>query len=145
MVFENEDAKLRLEVWNYEFPADGGMPDSDDRNWLVLRGTYTEDGMVVKDSNSCLLTYELKEMTAGLKVLKAGIRDFYVSSFVEPSFELVAKAAGEGTFQVEVTFAMANTMDLPDGVELQTVMTTEQMEALIDDLDKACARFPERS
>ena len=39
MLFQNEEASLKLEVWNYEFPADGGMPDTDDRNWLVLRGT----------------------------------------------------------------------------------------------------------
>ena len=67
MLFKNEEASLKLDIVNYEFPADGGAPGSDDRNWLVLRATWTqEDGNVVKDSNSCLLTYELREMTAGL-------------------------------------------------------------------------------
>ena len=84
MLFKNEDASLKLEVACYEFPADGGVPGSDDRNWLVLRAAYTEDGQVIKDSNSCLLTYELREMTAGLKVLNAGIKDLYDSGFVEP-------------------------------------------------------------
>lgn len=57
MLFQGENASLKLEVHHYEFPADGGDPTSDDRNWLVLRGTYTdEDGRLVKDSNSCLLT-----------------------------------------------------------------------------------------
>ena len=65
MLFQNEEASLKLDIVNYEFPADGGDPTSDDRNWLVLRCTWTgEDGTVVKDSNSCLLTYELREMTA---------------------------------------------------------------------------------
>ena len=84
MLFQNEEASLKLDIVNYEFPADGGDPTSDDRNWLVLRACYTADGTVVKDSNSCLLTYELKEMTAGLKVLNAGIKAGYASSFVEP-------------------------------------------------------------
>ena len=35
----------------------------------------------MKDSNSCLQTFELQSMTAGLKVVKAGIRDLYVSDF----------------------------------------------------------------
>ena len=144
MLFKNEETSLKLEVWNYEFPADGGMPGTDDRNWLVLRGTYTEDDMVVKDSNSCLLTYELREMTAGLKVLKAGIKDAYASSFVEPYFELAAQATGEGTFQVEVAFAMPNTMEMLDTAEIQVEMTMEEMESLIADLDKACAKFPDR-
>ena len=144
MLFKNEEASLKLDVWNYEFPADGGMPGSDDRNWLVLRGTYTEDDLVIKDSNSCLLTYELREMTAGLKVLKAGIRDAYVSSFVEPYFALAAQAAGEGTFLVEVLFVMPNTMEETDTAEIRTVMTMEEMESLIADLDRACAKFPDR-
>ena len=89
MLFKNDEASLQLEIMNYEFPADGGDPSSDDRNWLVLRATWTNDeGRIVKDSNSCLLTYELREMTAGLKVLNAGIKDYYVSSFVEPYFDL---------------------------------------------------------
>ena len=144
MLFQNEDASLKLEVVRYEFPADGGEPGSDDRNWLVLRATYEADGQIIKDSNSCLLTYELREMTAGLKVLNAGIRDQYASSFVEPYFELTATAEDEG-FLVEVSFALPNTMELTDGAEIQTEMTVEEMEALIADLDKACAKFPDRS
>ena len=97
MLFQNEEASLKLDIVNYEFPADGGDPTSDDRNWLVLRCTWTdEDGNVVKDSNSCLLTYELREMTAGLKVLNAGIKDYYVSTFVEPYFEVSAQAEEDG-------------------------------------------------
>ena len=102
MLFRNEESSLRLDIVNYEFPPDGGDPTSDDRNWLVLRATWNkEDGDVVKDSNSCLLTHELQSMTAGLKVLKAGIRDVYVSDFQEDFyFSLAARAAGEGTFAV---------------------------------------------
>ena len=30
MLFKNEEASLKLDIVNYEFPADGGDPDSDD-------------------------------------------------------------------------------------------------------------------
>lgn len=72
----------------------------------VLRATWNkEDGDVVKDSNSCLLTHELQSMSAGLKVLKAGIRDVYVSDFQENFyFSVGARALGDGTFEVVVSF-----------------------------------------
>ena len=144
MLFKNEDASLKLEVVCYEFPADGGVPGSDDRNWLVLRAAYTEDGQVIKDSNSCLLTYELREMTAGLKVLNAGIRSEYASAFVEPYFELAAQADGDG-FQVDVSFFLPNTMDGDDTAELACTMTKADMTALIDELDKLSAKYPDRA
>ena len=145
MLFKNEEASLKLDIVNYEFPADGGDPDSDDRNWLVLRATWTqEDGNVLKDSNSCLLTYELREMTAGLKVLNAGIKSEYASAFVEPYFELAAQADGDG-FQVDVSFFLPNTMDGDDTAELTCTMTKADMTALIDELDKLCAKFPDRA
>ena len=144
MLFKNEDASLKLEVVCYEFPADGGAPGSDDRNWLVLRATYTEDGQVIKDSNSCLLTYELREMTAGLKVLNAGIRDLYDSGFVEPYFALSAASEEDG-FLVDVSFAMPNTMEDLDTAEIEVRMTKAEMEALIDELDGLCRKFPDRT
>ena len=145
MLFKNEEASLKLDIVNYEFPPDGGDPTSDDRNWLVLRATWTqEDGNVVKDSNSCRLTYELREMTAGLKVLNAGIKSEYASAFVEPYFELAAQADGDG-FQVDVSFFLPNTMDGDDTAELTCTMTKADMTALIDELDKLCAKYPDRA
>ena len=145
MLFKNEDASLKLDIVNYELPADGGDPGSDDRNWLVLRATWNnENGNIVKDSNSCLLTYELSEMTAGLKVLNAGIKDVYVSEFAEPYFALSAQAEGEN-FRVDVSFFLPNTMDGDDTAEVSALMDKAEMAALIDELDKLCAKFPDRT
>ena len=145
MLFKNEDASLELDIVNYEFPPDGGEADSDDRNWLILRATWiNEDGEIVKDSNSCLLTYELREMTAGLKVLNAGIKTEYASAFVEPYFELAAQADGDD-FSVAVSFFLPNTMDGDDTAEVECVMTHEEMRALLDELETLCAKFPDRS
>lgn len=146
MMFQNEEASLQLAVVAYEFPADGGAPASDDRNWLVLRCTWTdEEGRIVKDSNSCLLTYELREMTAGLKVLHAGIKDHYESSFVEPYFELAAQADGEDRFLLDVSFYLPNSMDGDDTAQVEAVMTRAELKALVDELDGLCAKFPDRS
>ena len=147
MLFKNNEASLQLDVYAYEFPPDGGDPTSDDRNWLVLRATWNkEDGDVVKDSNSCLLTHELQSMTAGLKVLKAEIRDVYVSDFQEDFyFSLAARAAGEGTFAFGVSFYLPNTMDGEDTAEIEVSMTAEELKALTGELDKLCEKFPDRA
>lgn len=145
MLFQNQDSSLKLEVFNYELPADGGTPDSDDRNWLVLRCTWTEDGDIRKDSNSCLLTYELREMTAGLKVVRAGIKTAYESDFVEPFFSLDLRAEGEDAFRTWVRFFLPNTMDGEDTAEIEVSMTAEELKALTGELDKLCEKFPDRA
>ena len=99
---------------------------------------------MVKDSNSCLLTYELREMTAGLKVLNAGIKDLYASSFVEPYFEVTAQAEEDG-FLVDVSFYLPNIMDGSDTAELVARMNKAEMTALIDELDQLCAKYPDRT
>ena len=146
MLFQNEESSLRLEIVNYEFPADGGDPAGEDRNWLVLRCTWkNEEGEIRKDSNGCLLTYELREMMAGLKVLHAGIRDGYASDFVEPYFELTARAEEEDAIRVAVSFFLPNTMDGDDTAEVECVMTRAELKELITELDSLCDKFPERT
>lgn len=145
MLFKNEEASLKLEVMNYELAYGGGDPTSDDRNWLVLRATWiNEDGLLIKDSNSCLLTYELQEMTAGLKVVNAGLKDRYESEFQEPYFMLSADAEGDD-FRFFVSFTLPNTMEDEDVAELYATMNKAEMKALIDELDMLCKKFPDRT
>ena len=145
MLFKNDSASLKLEIVSYEFPAYGGEPNSDDRNWLVMRATWiNEDGDIVKDTNSCLLTYELNEMAAGLKVMNAGIKDFYESMFSEPYFYLAAVHTEQDTFRVQVSFFLPNTMEDEETAEIICEMTHEEMKALIDELDRYRTKFPER-
>lgn len=144
MLFQNEEASLRLDIVNYEFPPDGGDPGSDDRNWLVLRCTWTDEvGTIRKDSNSCLLTYELRELAAGLKVLRSGIRDSYHSEFLESYFQVDAQAE-DGAFQVSVSFVLPNTMDGEDTAEVTCTMTEEELRRLTDELDRLSEKYPDR-
>lgn len=145
MLFKNDEASLKLEIINYEFSEDSGAPNSDDRNWLVLRATYSdEDGRVIKDSNSCLLTFELTELTAGLKVLRSGIRDSYDSDFSEPYFLFSARTEGEGRYAVDVSFTLPNTMEDLENADISCTLTSPELDALIDELDALCKKFPDR-
>lgn len=144
MLLKSEDASLKLEFVNYEFPEAGAGSDQFDRNWLLLRCTWVnEEGYTHKDSNACLLAQELAGMNAGLKVLLAGIKDRYDSDFIEPDFTLSAWAEGEN-FRVSATFYLPSTMDGDDTAEVDCTLTGPELKAVIEDLDKACARFPER-
>ena len=82
-------------------------------------------------------------MNAGLKVLLAGIRDRYDSDFIEPDFSLSAEKEGDA-FHISASFYLPNTMDGDDTAELDCILTGAELKAVIEDLDKACARFPER-
>ena len=144
MLLKSEDASLKLEFVNYEFPEAGAGSDQFDRNWLLLRCTWVdEEGYTHKDSNACLLAQELAGMNAGLKVLLAGIKDRYDSDFIEPDFTLSAWAEGEN-FLVSATFSLPSTMDGDDTAEVDCTLIGPELKAVIEDLDKACARFPER-
>ena len=144
MLFRNDEASLRLDIARYEFPD--AEPGSEDNNWLVVRATWIdENGDLVKDSNSCLQTFELQSLTAGLKVLKAGIRDHYVSDFQEDAyFSLSARTEGE-RFRFHVSFYLPNTMDGDDTAELTGFLTSEELGVLIDELDRLCEKFPDRT
>lgn len=145
MKFSNEYESLQLEIVSYELPADEGEPDSDDRNWLVLRATWNnEDGEILKDSNSCLLTYELREMTTELKVVRAGIKTGYQSDFAAPYFSLAVWAEGEETFRAAVSFFFPNSMDGDDTAEVEAVLTKDDMTGLVNELDRMCKKFPDR-
>ena len=96
LLLKNETASLRLDIVNYEFSeVEYGM-DEYDRNWLLLRCTWTEDGEIHKDSNDCLLAQELTELAAGLKVLAAGIKDRYDSDFIASGMTFSAWAEEDG-------------------------------------------------
>ena len=82
-------------------------------------------------------------MNAGLKVLAAGIKDRYDSDFISSDLSLFAWAEGE-LFRVYISFYLPNTMDGDDTAELNCTLTGPELKALIEDLDQACARFPER-
>ena len=144
MLLKNENASLKLEFVNYEFPEAGRGTDEYDQNWLLLRCTWVdEEGYTHKDSNACLLAQELAGMNAGLKVLLAGIRDRYDSDFIEPDFSLSAEKAGD-TFRISASFYLPNTMDGDDTAEVTAHFSKADMRALLDELDKLCKKFPDR-
>ena len=144
MLFQNETVSLKLEIVSYEFSSSAGS-SAEDRNWLVLRANYThDDGRVIRESNSCLSTGELQALTAGLKVLRSGIRDRWDSEFIEPVFLFSAYRDGNRRYIVNVSFLLQNTMEDIDCADVDCMMTEAGLNALIGELDGLCKKFPQR-
>ena len=65
MIFTDGEKTLKLQILGYEFPelSGKGSEYSFEANWLVLRGTYTnEDGEPI-ESEECMVIYiHLKRM-----------------------------------------------------------------------------------
>ena len=141
MLFQNQEESLKIEAAAYEFPQGTG----EDAQWLVLKGTYTDaEGNVTIDRNSCLTTEELQAMTAGLKVLAAGIRDVYESDFAEPYFELTVERVEDGVYQTGVAFTMLNAPEDWDTAEIELLATESDLKGWIVDLEATEKRFPVR-
>ena len=46
---------------------------------------------------------------------------------------------------MNVSFHLPNTMDGDDTAEVQAIMTNDEMTALIDELDRLCQKYPDRT
>ena len=143
MLFQGEDSSLELTVAGYELQDPDGS--GDEKNWLVLRCTWhREDGSVRKDSCGCIRTYELTALNAGLKVLRAGLRNRFESELQEPWFTLQMAALPGERFSFAVSFYLPNTMDGEDTAEVEGEMSPEELRGITEELDRACRKYPDR-
>lgn len=56
----------------------------------------------------------------------------------------MAADAEEDGYRVQVSFFLPNTMDGDDTAEVSCHMSSQEMGDLIAELDKLCAKFPDR-
>ena len=146
MLFQNKEKSLELTVVSYEFPERKGSAEEYDfdANWLVLRGVCREGRVARSFENSCLLTYELQALSAGLKLLLSGVRDVYESDFIEPYLEIAAEAPDLSRYLVAASFSILAAEDRWETFSVESFLDEAGLRVLIADIDRACAAFPER-
>ena len=76
-------------------------------------------------------------------MLAAGIKDRYDSDFIASGMTFSAWAEEDG-FGAMMTFYLPNTMDGDDTAEVVSHLTAQELKEFIAELDKDCAKFPER-
>ena len=139
MIFTDGEKTLKLQILGYEFPelSGKGSEYSFEANWLVLRGTYTnEDGETAIFTKGCVLTYELTAL--------AGLKNGFVSDFEEPVLFMQVDAAEECNFRMKVSFVMdMDEADIePDSIEM--MMTAEEVKTLAGEVQELADRYPEK-
>lgn len=146
MKFVNENRSLTIDVVGYEFPdrVGGGEEYDYDANWLILRGVYSDGQVESSFENSCILTCELQALSAGLKLMSAGVQDMYQSEFNDPYFEVTAELIGLNRYLVYASFAMLVAPDKWKNFGVECFLSEEDLKALIADIDSMNRAFPEK-
>lgn len=146
MRFTNGERSLTLRVLDYEFPDRSGAGEEYDydANWLVLEGVYRDGRSERSFQNSCLLTTELQQLAAGLKLLHSGVQDVYQSDFAEPYFEVTAEVMGIDQYLLYASFSMLVSEEKWQNFGTECFLTGEGLKALIAEIEGECRAFPEK-
>lgn len=146
MRFDNGERSLTLRVVGYEFPERTGAGEEYDydANWLVLEGVYRDGKGERSFRNSCLLTTELQQLAAGLKLLCSGVQDVYESEFNDPYFEVTGELMGPGRYLLYASFSMLVSEDRWQNFGTECILTVDELKALIEEIEGECKSWPEK-
>lgn len=146
MRFDNGERSLTLRVVGYEFPERTGAGEEYDydANWLVLEGIYRDSKGERSFRNSCLLTTELQQLAAGLKLLHSGVQDVYESEFNDPYFEVTGELMGPGRYLLYASFSMLVSEDRWQNFGTECILTMDELKALIEEIESECRAWPEK-
>lgn len=146
MKFANGERSLSIRVLDYEFPECTGAGEEYDydANWLVLEGVYRDGKSERSFQNSCLLTTELQQLAAGLKLLLSGVQDVYQSEFTEPYFEVTAELIGIDQYLLYAGFAMLVSEEKWQSFGTECFLSGEGLKALIAEIEAESRAWPEK-
>ena len=134
------DKRLELDVLGYEFPDAEG--DYFDANWLNVGIRYDDGSLSFRQIDSCLLAFELAELTETLNAILEGREAGTASDFMEPYLTFAVTRAAE-IYAVEVRFVYDTGSPWKE-VSVCQEMDRRELAELNDGLKKMYARFPRR-
>ena len=132
--------RLELDVLGYEFPDAEG--DHFDANWLEVGVVYDDGQLSFRQVDSCLLTFELAELTEAVDAILAGRESGTITDFMEPYLTLAVTAVGE-TFAVQLRFVY-DTEGQWKTVCVCDALDRRELTELNTELKAMYARFPKR-
>lgn len=140
IVFTENDKRLELSILGYEFPD--AEDDYFDANWLNVGIHYDDGSLSFRQVDSCLLSFELAELTASLDAILEGRESGTITDFTEPYLTLAVTRAGE-LFAVQVRFVYDT-----DGPWKEVCvcrgLDRRELKEMNDALKEMYARFPRR-
>lgn len=146
MRIKNGNKYLEFLVLNYQFPNFSRALNNDifDVNWLTIQVKYSNDSL--KEyvyTDSCLLTFELKEIIEEFTKVANGISKEYKSDFIEPylNIELENK---KGEYVVEISFVTSTCSDEWEEIGVKSSLNQKELLQFIDYMNSELSKFPER-
>ena len=134
------DKRLELDILGYEFPDAEG--DYFDANWLNVGVVYDDGSLSFRQVDSCLLSFELEELTGTLDAILEGRETGTITDFTEPYLTLSVTRTGE-RFDMQVRFVYDTGSPWKE-VSVCQGMDRRELAELNDGLKEMYARFPRR-
>ena len=147
MKLQDGNKTIELSVLGYQFPDEPpskpNVPNHD-ANWLTIQVTYREDGREESYQDSCLLTWELSQLTNAMAAAIDGRITSYISDILEPYLKF-ALAKAEDRFTVQMQYSDCD----PKGENWKVLSVTqlvsrEQLSVFCEELKKVLSIYPAR-
>ncbi len=140
ITFTENNKRLELDVLGYEFPDAEG--DYFDANWLNVGIRYDDGSLSFRQVDSCLLAFELEELTGTLDAILEGRESGTITDFTEPYLALAVTRTAE-TYAVQLRFVYDTGSPWKE-VSVCQAMDRRELADLNTELKKMYARFPRR-
>ncbi len=134
------DKRLELDILGYEFPDAEG--DYFDANWLNVGISYEDGNLSFRQIDSCLLAFELVELTETLDAILEGRETGTATDFMEPYLTFAVTRTGE-RFDVQLRFVYDTGSPWKEVYVCQE-MDRRELKEMNDGLKEMYARFPRR-
>ena len=140
VTFTENNKRLELDVLGYEFPDAEG--DWFDANWLNVGVAYDDGSLSFRQVDSCLLTFELAELTGTLDAILEGRESGTITDFTEPYLALAVTRTAE-TYALQLRFVY-DTEGKWKTVCVCQALDRRALAELNAELKAMYARFPKR-
>ena len=140
VTFTESGKRLELDILGYEFPD--GKGDMYDVNWLEVGVAYDDGSLSFRQKDSCLLAYELEELTEALDGIVEGRETGMIQTFMEPYLSFAVTRVGE-VYAVQIRFVY----DTSDGWKTIGVcqgMDLRELAEMNEKMKEMYQRFPRR-
>ena len=140
ITFTENNKRLELDILGYEFPDAEG--DYFDANWLNVGISYDDGSLSFRQVDSCLLAFELEELTETLDAILEGRETGTATDFTEPYLAFAVTVVG-GRCAVQIRFVYDTGSPWKE-VCVRQEMDLRELADLNTELKKMYARFPRR-
>lgn len=144
MRIKDENKTIEFYILGYQFPnakySKPNNPDYDD-NWLTVKVEYTENGKAETYRDSCVLTWELKEIMDAISDVLVSSKSAYISDFMESYLKFaVAKARDKFSFTIDFV------CDVSEGkwnkINATQPIDHNQLSAIRDEVKQYLTTYP---